>query len=224
MVRRLVLALAVLIPWQASAGPCVPGTLQDYIDLGDPGCSLGALVAARFQLEAGQSFATPIDPHTVQMTPGGSPSAPRLVLSFDVAAAAGDLFESFFHFDASAPALTGGVIQIDTASASGDGVVTATQDICPDGLFLPGVPNGCPNPAASLVAFVTESNSGGDAAGISPAASLFDVFVDVTVDGGLAGSASLGAVSITLAPEPSAAQLLASALAPLALMRARRPS
>jgi len=214
--------LAILVPWEASAAPCLPGSLQNYIDLGATGCSLGSIVAANFSTEPGQSFATPIDPNLVQMTPGGSASAPKLLLSFDVTAQAGELFESFFHFDASAPTLAGDAIQIDTGSAAGDGVVTATQDVCPGGVFFPGVPIGCPNSAAALIAFVTESDSGADSADFSPPASFFDIFVDVAVDGGLAGSASLGAVAITLVPEPSTVLLLAIGLAPLAVSRARR--
>jgi len=218
------LAGAMLISWEASAAPCLPGTLQDYIDLGATGCSLGSVVAADFSLAPGQSFATPIDPSLVQVIPGGSPAAPSITLGFGVSAQAGELFESFFHFDASAPELSGDAIQIDTATASGDGVVTATQDVCPDGAFAGSSPIGCPTSPRALIAFLTESDSGADSTPFSPPAGFFDLFVDIAIDGGLAGAASLGAVTLTLVPEPSTALLLALGLLPLVVSRARRAS
>ena len=208
----------------AGAAACAPGTLQGYIDLGATGCTAGAVLFADFRLESGQSFATPIDPTQVQVTPTSTANASALLLTFSSSAAAGELFESFFHFDASASGLVAAVVALAGASAAGDGVVTATQDVCPDGSFLPGVPIGCPSAAASSITFVSDSGSlladGASFAG----ASFFDVFADVAADGGLSGSAALGSVtlSFTAIPEPSMAALLATGLVFFARSRVRR--
>jgi hypothetical protein len=102
--------------------------------------------------------------------------------------------------------------------------VTATQDVCPDGSFFPGIPAGCPGAASTLITFVSESDSLlTENAGFAGAAFL-DVFADIAVDGGLAGSAGLGSVTLSFStiPEPSTAALLATGLALLARSRTRR--
>jgi hypothetical protein len=224
MLRWLVPLLLLLGPSTSSAVPCLPGTLQDYINLGATGCEIGAVTFASFTVEPGQSFATPIAPGEVQVIPSGSPSAPTLVLGYEHAASAGELLESFFRFQASASvALIEDFIGIGSASASGDGVVTAAQDVCPDGSFG-AIPTGCPNPALTLIGVVTESLSFPSESQGLPSATFLDLFVDVVIDGGLEGSASLGSVTLRLVPEPASVLLLALGLAPLALSRARRAS
>ena len=219
------LVLALLLARAAAAVPCAPGTLQDYIDLGASGCSVGDALLAGFAVEPGQSFAVPIDPSLIQMTPGGSAGTPTLQLDFAASAAAGELLEAFFHFSVSAPTLFGYGVALASASATGDGVVTATQDVCPDGTFYPVSPIGCPTAASALITFLTESDSLlSDQAAFGSAASFFDVFTDVAVDGGLEGSASLGSVTLSFGtiPEPSTAALLAVGLALLSRSRGRR--
>lgn len=217
-------ALGILLgPSLASAVPCAPGTLQGYIDLGAAGCSVGAVQVQGFASQPGQSFATAIDPALVQITPGGTALAPTLVLSYQAAAGTGELLESFFRFQASAADLVASGLAMAGASATGDGAVTAAEDLCPGGSFG-AIPSDCPTDAATLILFAIESDSLlSDVAGF-PATSFADLFIDVVVDGGLEGSASLGTVTIalTLVPEPASALLLALGLVPLGLRRCRR--
>ena len=205
------------------AATCLPGTLQDYIDLGGAGCTQGGVSFVDFALEPGQSFATPLDPNAVQVTPGGTATAPSLVLTFSSSAGAGQLLESFFRFSASAPALLGAGVAIGGASASGDGAVTAGLDVCAGGSFASDFPDLCTGSAETLVAFLVADDSAlADQRAFGGISSFFDVFLDVAVDGGLAGTASLGTATITLVPEPSTAALLALGLALLSRTRGRR--
>lgn len=220
------LVLFFLVGRAATAAPCLPGSLQDYINLGSAGCSVGTVSVTDFAIAPGQSFATPIAPQTILVTPGGTVDAPTLDLTFNVNAAAGELLESFLHFFASAPTLFGAGIALGSASASGDGVVTAIQDLCPDGAFFSNVPLGCPTSAEALIVFQSESDSLLAAEAFLAAAGFVDVFADVAVDGGLAGSASLASVRLSFetVPEPSTALLAGLGLALLARWRPRRES
>ena len=219
------LFLSLLLAQAARAVPCLPGSLQDYIDLGVSGCTLGDATVSAFGAAPGQTFAVPIDPSLIQVTPGGSPGTAILQLNFSSSAGAGELLEAFFHFFVSAPTLFGYGVDLASASATGDGVVTATQDVCPDGFFAGNSPTLCPTAASALITFLTESDSLlSDQAGFASASSFFDVFTDVAIDGGLAGSANLGSVTLSFGPvpEPSTAALLAAGLALLARSRAGR--
>jgi hypothetical protein len=204
----------------AAAIPCAPGTLQSYIDLGADGCSVGAAQLQGFTSVPGQSFATPVDPTLVQVTPGGSALAPALLLSYQVSAAPGELLESFFRFQVSVADLVGAGLAMAGAAASGDGAVTATQEICADGLFG-SLPTDCPTEPGVVILYAIEGDALLDDAASFPAAALADLFVDVVVDGAAEGSASLGSVTISLAlvPEPASALLLALGLVPLGLRR-----
>lgn len=214
------LLLSLLVPGAVSAAPCLPGSFADYLALGASGCELGPVAVASFSVEPGQSFASPIDPATVQVTPGGS--AGTLTLGFAASATAGELLELFFRMQVTAPALVAAGIAIASQSVSGDGVVTATQDLCPDGLFSGNAPIGCSSTPETLITFATESDALLSAdVGLAGAAFL-DVFTDVAIDGGLAGSAGLGTVTLTFVPEPASGTLVAVGLALVALYRARR--
>jgi hypothetical protein len=204
----------------AAAIPCAPGTLQAYIDLGAAGCSVGAVQLQGFATVPGQSFATPVDPALVQVTPGGSALAPALVLSYQASAGIGELLESFFRFQVSAVDLVGAGLAMTGAAASGDAAVTASGEICVDGLFG-SLPTDCPTEPGVVILYAIEGDALLDDAATFPPAALADLFVDVVVDGAEEGSASLGAVTITFAlvPEPASALLLALGLVPLGLRR-----
>jgi hypothetical protein len=213
----------LLTPSPASALPCAPGTFQAYLDLGAAGCSVGAVQFQNFTSEPGQSFATPIDPALVQVAPGGTLLEPTLVLSYQATAGAGELLESFFRFQVSATGLVVGGLPMADALATGDGAVTAAADVCPGGSFG-AIPTECPGDPATVILYAIASESLLDDAAALPATDFADLFVDVVVDGGPEGSASLGAVTIalTLVPEPASAVLLALGLVPLGIRRGRR--
>jgi hypothetical protein len=216
------LLLSLLVPGAVSAAPCLSGSFADYVALGASGCELGPVSVAQFSVEPGQSFASPIDPATVQVTPGGSASVGTLTLTFAASAAAGELLELFFRMNVTAPVLVAAGIAIASGSASGDGVVTATQDLCPDGLFSGNAPIGCSSTPETLIAFASESDALLSADVGLAGATFLDVFTDIAIDGGLAGAAGLGTVMLTFVPEPDTGALVAVGLALVSLYRARR--
>jgi hypothetical protein len=217
------LLFSVLLAPGASAAPCVPGTLQSYIALGGTGCDLGVLDVAGFAIVPGQSFATPIDPALVQVAPGGTPQSPTLILTLGSNAGAGQLLESIFRFSVSASFdLTGVGVALGAASASGDGAVTAVLDVCAGGSFFPTLPLGCTgSEAATAIAFAIADEAGLAELATVAGAGFFDVFADITIDGGLAGSSSLGSATLSFVPEPSTALLVVLGLAFFAVRRHR---
>lgn len=192
LLRRVVgIALAGCAPLVA-ANPCVSGTLQDFINLA-AGCEIGSTVFAGFVVVPGLPAATAIDPNLIEVAPGGSVAELALVFAFNVSSAPGDLYEAFFHYSVAAGAgvaLNGASVALGGASASGDGAVTAVQDICLDGVFQGGVPLDCTGAALTLIAFAIEVDAGNDSV-LFANASMIDVFVDFVVDG-LDGAATLG--------------------------------
>jgi hypothetical protein len=203
----------------------MPGTLQDYIGLGSAGCQAGIATFADFTTEPGQFIATPIDPATVLVTPGGAMSRPSLQFTLNQTAATGEVLESFFRFDSTIPVFP--IVNIITldGSATGDGAATATEDICPGATFSGGAPLGCPTAPASLVTLAVSpfGSMPTDSASFA-ATSFFDVFVDLTVDGGLSGGATLNSATVQFiaAPEPEPAILMLTGLVGLAFRRIRR--
>lgn len=221
--KLFLLAGALLSGSVASlAGPCVPGTLQTYIDLGSSGCDLGLVTFGSFQTAPGQNLATPIGPSAVQVSPGGTPFAPSLTFTLNQTANATDLFESFFRFQATGP-LAWDAITLNNPSATGDGVVTATEDICPDANFSGNAPQGCPA-SQSLVAFATADLAALSDSKTFPVSSFFDIFVDLTVDGGIDGTAVLPSATVQLSavPEPSSVFLVLAGLGAIGLARRQR--
>jgi hypothetical protein len=222
--KQIVLFVAVLACASiACAGPCVSGTLQDFINLGASGCQSGFATFTGFTTEPGQTVASPINPSMVLVTPGGSTLNPTLQFTLDLTASANHVFESFFRFGVSAPLPLSDTMLLD-GSATVDGAATATQDICPGGSFSGNSPVGCPGSAASLVTVATESFSMKSDTASFPVSGFFDVFVDLTVDGGLSGSATLRSATaqFTATPEPGSTALMLTGLAALALRRVRR--
>jgi hypothetical protein len=208
----------------AFGGPCLPGTLQSYIELGTGGCQIGDIFVSSFTTAPGQTFATPIDPLQVQLTPGGTFFNPNLMFTFNQAANATELFESLFGFNAAAAALTGASLSLNSANVSGDGAITGILDVCIGGTF-PGIPLGCSGTPASAIAAEIAGLSV-PAVPITTAAGFFDVFVDITIDGGLSGSAFLGSSTVSLAsvPEPGVGLLVAVGLCVIGVLRVRRKS
>jgi hypothetical protein len=196
----------------ASAATCAPGTLQSYVLLGAGGCQLGPVLFDNFTIEAGISFATPINPSLVQVTPGGSAFLPTLLFTLNGNAGPGTVLESFFHFQTAGPQ-AGLSITLNNPGVSGDGAVTGVLDACSNG-FFPGQPLGCSGTASSAIAFQIAGDAQLSDSTPFGFTSFFDVFVDLTIDGGLAGSATLPSASVTVAavPEPATFWLIVPGL------------
>lgn len=217
-------ALGVASPgWAAT---CVSGTLQDYIDLGGGGCTIGPVAFRDFMTAPGQTFATPINPALITVDPLFPlqfPGSPGFQLTLNRTASANQLFESFFQFSA-AGLLTGSSIGLGPATANGDGSATATADLCVGGSFDSGAPINCTGTPDVLATALTATDSQLlDQRTFAPV-NFLDVFVDLVVDGGQAGSATLGSATIlvdTPIPEPSSIVLAVSGLCGLAFLRRR---
>jgi hypothetical protein len=143
--------------------------------------------------------------NAIQVTPGGGLSLPTLLLTLNVSANAGEIRESFFRFNAlAAGALQGASIGLGNPLVGGDGAVTGILDVCAGDFFVGIEPIGCGGTPGTAIAFATAFDSSlQDSVSFSPT-SFFDVFVDLTVDGGLDGFASLDTSEVALVtPEPS---------------------
>ena len=169
--------LLLLFSGSLFAGTCLPGTLQDYILLGSSGCDVSGVQFQDFYLASGQSFATPIDPAEIQVTPGGSVNSPTLLLTLNRTANAGDLLESIFHYSAAFPTLLSAEIALGASEVTQDGAVTGVLDVCAGGLFLAGIPAGCSGLPDTAIAFATASDSQLSSRISFPATSLAMVFI-----------------------------------------------
>ncbi len=216
--HRYILIGALLMQASLAFGSplCLTGTLQSYIGLGAGGCMVGSTVFSNFTTVPGQSFASIIDPTLVQVLPGPNPN---LMFTLNTTAGPGILTESIFRFSATG-ALGAAGLGLGSASASGDGAALGILDICPGGSFSGNSPSGCPGGALSGVALP------GSGTLLTASGSSFDVFVDLTADGGSAGTAALGSATVsfnvvnpTAVPEPAAFWALGTGLAVLGLYR-----
>jgi PEP-CTERM motif len=217
-----VVAFALVLPASSQASPCLPGTLTDYIALGSTGCELGHATVSDFTSVAILA-GTEILPAAVRVTP--VPGAIALDFGLAESAGAGDLLSTAFKFFVSGSRIVGNRLSLSGATAAGDGNVTGLEIKCVDGTFLLPDPSFCTGTELDLIV-------ARDALGlVSPdveffaPASFFDVFVELAVDGGVAGSASLdGAVRSTFVPEPSLLLVFGSGLAAALARRRRRRS
>jgi hypothetical protein len=216
-------ALALLVPTSMSAAPiaCPIDSLADYTGLSPDGCFIGSAVLKDFAVSAGAT----IDPASVLVTPIDAPSV--FGLQFDVNEAAGpnDLLSLLLRYTVTQALVTANRLTMTGAAATGDGVVTAVEDKCLGAPFAGDHPSsGCAN-QLTHIALVSEFDTIVPDPASFPVESFFDVFTEIVVDGGPAGSAELrGAVtnefSTRAASEPVTLLLLGPGAA--ALVRRRR--
>ncbi len=203
--------------------PCLSGTLQSYINLGVTGCSVGGVDYSAFSLVPGQFGATQISPGSINITPGGTQLQTMLLLSLNQTATAGMLLETIFRVRA-AGLLTGASIALNSPTVTGDGAVTGILDVCAGGNFAGSAPSGCPTIARTAAVFATAGgpNQLSDSVSFAPS-SFFDIFFDVSIDGGSAGSATLPSASlgVNAVPEPSAILLVALGIGAIGIRRYR---
>lgn len=217
-------SLLLALGGTAFAAQCTNGSLQTYINLGAGGCQFGAVTFSSFQIVPGQNAATPISPTGVLFTPGGSTYTPFIRIGLtNPTAISGGLLESIFRFSVSGSRLIGASLAL-AGSVTGDGLITNVLDVCPDASFSGNSPGGCSTAPASAITFIDANNQQLTETAGPFAASFFDVFVDLTLDGGASGSATLSSatVGVLATPEPSAGLLFAFGLAAIAGLRSRR--
>jgi hypothetical protein len=216
--KATLLLSSMLIAGTAFGSSCVTGSLDSYINLGSGGCNIGAVSLSGFTVAAGQNGTTPINPSQVVVTPGGFPLAPIVTFALSTTSTAPAFLESFFRFQAFGPGLVGNMLSLNSGSATGDGVSTALEYICPGASFSANAPVGCPG-SSSLVTFADSSSSQLSDFASFPPTSFSDIFVDLSADGGVAGSATFGSATVqfTAIPEPTATLLIITGFAMLTI-------
>lgn len=204
--------------------PCVSGTLQSYINLGVTGCSVGGVDYSAFSLVPGQFGATQISPGSINITPGGTQFQTMLLLTLNQTDNAGGMFlESIFRVRA-AGLLTSASISLNSPVVTGDGAVTGILDVCAGGNFAGTAPSGCPTTAQSALVFAIAGGPNQLSSSVSFApSSFFDIFFDVSIDGGTNGSATLpsATLGVNAVPEPSAILLVALGIGAIGIRRYR---
>jgi hypothetical protein len=226
----MVLGLAITFAMACLAGPCTSGdTLQNYLTLPPPAtCNVGGLTFSGFEIVPGLFGATPIDPSGVTVNVLNSPTSPGLQFLMNSPAGPGDLFDLFLRFRVDASALDKALLSMTGATATGDGAVTAILDGCAGGAFPTGEPLNCPTTPGNVVLFAIESDQVTADEHLFPISSFFDIFVDITIDGGPNGTAGLGSVDLRLdiptateVPEPRTEGLLLAGVAVLCALARR---
>ena len=204
--------------------PCAPGNLQTFSNLGTMGCQVETVQFINFTILPGQTVATPIDPAQVQVTPGGTALNPTLLFTLNKTANAGEVFESVFqilsfrfferHIDRSdIPQQRRVMAQLPRFSTC--------APMAPSRVVLRLAARL--RPQASMRSRLDQSSLLSDSASFAVAKSL-DVFVDLTIDGGLSGSATLDSATVGFSsvPEPSAGLLVVLGLSAFGILRGRR--
>ena len=221
--RKMVLMACLVagVPAGASAAPCVAGSLADYIALGAGGCTFAGATLADFSSGAAPG-AIAIDPDAIFVTPaaivpgGGGPASLGVTFQLTGAAAAGEIKGNGIGYSLGGPTFVARHLELANSSVEPDGVVTAVQ-----ARIDPLDPGRLLDP---LIVFDIGIDAELFASAALPPASFFDIFTEITLDGGLSGFAGQDVRVTELfdpqrIPEPAALGLLGAGLAALAWRR-----
>lgn len=230
--QRLLLACAFVlaIPAAGAAGPaCVAGTLVDYIALGAGGCTIGTATLGGFSAAQSLAGGVALSPAGITVTPTAIGSGHRLDFGLSALAGPGDLLGLLIGYSVIglAPTRAGLEMAGSAATAASNpfdtgGVVTVVEDLCLGGAFAP-FPLCSGAPAFQSVVHDAAGAFPVSKLALGPSAPFFDVFIDIAVDGGTGGSASLnGPVTVQFVPEPAPVALFGLALVAVCLRLRRR--
>jgi hypothetical protein len=227
--------MLMLAAARAQAAPCVSASLDAYVGLGSVGCTVAGVTFADFSIvDPISPGVAPIAPGDVTLTPLSLSGEVGLALSSatSVSATAGEILQLWFGFATTAGVgtfFTGNSLALGPSIVEPDGAITIVEDKCLGGSFASPSAGCGGTPLAPLSVFDIGvlSETGADAVFGAPL-SFFDVYVDVVIDGGLAGTATLGPelgqIRAALVPEPSAAWFVAAGLILLLCSRRFRRS
>ena len=231
---RLLLALALVlaVPVLSEAAPCVPDSLDAYLALGS-GCEIDGVTLFDFSAAASFFGGTEISSTLILVTPVSLPTGAGLDFALSGRADATDLLGVAIGFTVSGLPFVGAGLDVTGSAAANDGVLTVVEDMCLGDTFVVD-PGFCFSGDTRSMIFAHDAvgPTGPDSSVF--ASSFLDVFVDLTIDGGLSGSASLGdsgnpgiistmfTTETTTVPEPSVMSLLGSGLFGLWTVRRRK--
>ena len=221
--RNLLLAGVLLFATSASseAAPCLPDTLANYKTLGSGGCTLGNVTFANFDSFLLDPLAVEINAATVVVTPFGR----GFSFAFDIAPST-TFYDVTIYYTATVKGLLGGnQLSMTGSSATGDGIVTAVENKCVGGFFLPLLPDPSACDSGEAVTLIAIQDEVVNSLPFTPS-SFFDVFAEIAIDPGVAGTAGLqGSVSTTFSthgvPEPMTILLVSTGLAAVQFRRRR---
>lgn len=204
----------VVATGQVLAASCVSGSLSSYVSLGAAGCSTDALTFSNFVVDTFPGpTAQQIDPAALSINPLSNGIS--LLSSSAISASQGQLFGFRLTFDVAGSSLTGGAVAFGPdRSASGDGVLTALLDA---------------GSAGNAIAIAIDGFEDTPASFTSVAFGQYAAFLELGVDGGTVGAASLGpdlvaltfagGTGVTPVPEPATVALTLAGLAALYVRR-----
>jgi len=214
--------LVVLATRVVLGAPCMPGTLNDYLNLDpDVGCQLGNRKLSEFELEPLTAGSTPIDPQTVQITPSLLGMSASLLFTYNASATNALILESIFQMTVTPDRGAGDRVDVRLldATATADAVVVDIVDLCTDFIF-----NGqCVASGQSLIASLSSLDDFSSANGVIGPAPAYHLMQDIVIDAGPNGTASLTSAQLTFTavPEPSTMITLAAGLLTFVTCRRR---
>lgn len=195
----LVAAVAGIAQLGSAAPMCTTGSFTSYVALGTGGCMIGGDTFSGFQTVGGIYGATAIAPGSITVTPSGTTANPMIAFSTNASVGAGMLAEAIFNYTFLSTGFTNDTVTLSKTSMTGDGAATAVTNFCLAGQFGPNGVTGCTGTARSDALLGNSSET-------VQFASRYQASIthDLTLDGGLMGSASGGTVADAFAaPEPA---------------------
>jgi hypothetical protein len=226
----LAAAFVFVLSGRSQAAPlCGADSLTNYLSLGS--CSIGGATFSNFSLVTPlPTGAAAVPTNSVIVLPFSTTTSVGFQFLFDVTSTSFQLNELLFGYLASAAGFTDATLSMPGATATGDGSVTAIQDVCIGGAFATGSISGCPATQDANVAFAIDGDQSLSETLTFASVPLLGIVNDIAADGGLNGLASLRGgitnsftvVAAQPVAEPATVTLLATGLAWALRARARR--
>jgi hypothetical protein len=224
----LAAAFVLVLSGRSQAAPlCGADSLTNYLSLGS--CSIGGATFSNFSLVTPlPTGANAVSTNSVIVLPFSTTTSVGFQFLFDITSTSFQLNELLFGYLASAAGFTDATLSIPGATASGDGGVTAIQDLCIGGAFTTGSIGGCSATQDANVAFAIDGDQSLSETLSFASVPLLGIVNDIAVDGGLNGNAALAGGftnSFTVTspvPEPATVGLVFTGLAWMLRSRYRR--